>query len=137
VINLGVCGALDKNIQIGQITAMESVAAVYHARRRPIQLHLLDSGSEDSSVRGRLVTHSFPVFDSRIADQLARRFGASYVDMEAWEVANFFTSMQIPVSVIKCVSDQADQETVAGYSARARRCAGQCSRRVHRLISDI
>ena len=55
-----------------------------------------------------------------IAQRLARRFKAGFVDMEGWEVAAFFKQRSVPLAVVKAVSDHADEASAAGFSASVR-----------------
>ncbi len=134
VINFGVCGALHAGATLGQSVVMESVAAVWHAGSPPLELRRLDAETAGAGAGGRLVTHIRPVFDSRVASRLTSRFDAAYVDMEAWEVASFCRERNIPVAVVKAVSDRADKDPAADFAAHARLAAHNCARTVSDLL---
>ncbi|MBW7997769.1 MAG: hypothetical protein FVQ81_14595 [Candidatus Glassbacteria bacterium] len=137
VIDFGVCGALDTSVPLSEVVVMDSVAAVHHSSREPIRLEQLPSGGETVRDGGCLVTHNAPVFDPRVAELLARRFGAGFVDMEAWEVASYCRERKIPVAVVKAVSDHADGSSVEGHAVRARLAAEKCALAVHGLASGL
>jgi nucleoside phosphorylase len=130
-VNFGVCGALEKSAELSSVVLMDTVAAVLHHQRRPIRLESLPAANNETIAGGRLVTHGVPVFDSRVAARLASRFDASYVDMEAWEVANFFKQLEIPVAVVKAVSDHADECSARSFSTTVKAAAHACAMAVH------
>lgn len=135
VINFGVCGALRTGgATPGQTVVMETVAAGWHAGSPPLELLHLDLKNSGTGAGGRLVTHLRPVFDSHVALQLARRFDAAYVDMEAWEVASFCRERKIPSAVVKAVSDRAGEDPAADPAAHARLAAHNCARAVYDLL---
>ncbi len=132
VINFGVCGALGPGAAPGQTVTMKNVAAVWQADMEPIELLQPEFDTDLSGER--LVTHIRPVFDNRVASRLASRFGAGYVDMEAWEVASFCRGRNVPVAVVKAVSDRADREPPEDFSAQARIAATNCARAVYQTL---
>jgi adenosylhomocysteine nucleosidase len=137
VINFGVCGALREDTALGRIVVMESVAAVWRAEEAPLDLLQPDVGAADACAGAHLVTHSRPVFDSRVASRLASRFAADYVDMEAWEVASFARQRNIPVAVVKAVSDRADEKSAEDFAAHARDAATNCAQAVYEILLKL
>lgn len=136
--HLGVCGALDDGLPLYTVVVADSVCAAYRPDARPIELEVPDTASfsleEVSLQRSRIVTHRLPVFSARVKDRLYRRFGAGCVDMESWEVAAFFGELQVPLTVVKAVSDRAGERSAAGFTPRARKASRLAGRTVCELI---
>ena len=133
----GVCGALCGDCSPGETVVMEDVSAVWQADREPLKLYLPETDAALECRRGSLVTHSMPVFDGRVAARLAERFGAGYVDMETWEVANYFRQRDVPVAVIKAVSDRADKMAVVDFAIHARNAAASCAETLYRILLGL
>ena len=133
-VNFGVCGALEVSSELYRVVLMSTVCAVYHSQRRPLTLEQLPL---PVAATGALVTHSIPVFDSRVALRLVRRFKAGFVDMEAWEVATFFRVRDVPTAVVKAVSDHADEDSAAGFALRAHAAAGKCAQAVQSALREL
>ncbi len=137
VINFGVCGALRAGEALGRIVIMESVVAVWQAEDAPLELLQPDAKANDAVTGARLVTHIRPVFDSRVASRLASRFDAGYVDMEAWEVASFCRERNIPIAVVKAVSDRADEQSAGDFASHARAAATKCAQAVYEILLKL
>ena len=71
-VNFGVCGALDTSVRLHAMVGMKTVAAVYHHDHPPVQLAGIPDPGDFSRRDGALVSHVRPVFDSRVAERLAR-----------------------------------------------------------------
>ena len=140
--HLGVCGTLDDGLPLYSVVAAESVSASYRSEVPPIWLEVPDAqffpGEEEILLRrGSFVTHRQQVFSGRVKLRLLQRFGATCVDMESWEVAAFSRDLNLPLSVIKAVSDGADEMSVAGYAPRARNASRLAARAVCELIRTL
>lgn len=129
IFNLGVCGALHTGLPRYRTLIGETVAATYEPDSAPIRLNDPDdrllAGIESGQVpvKGKILTHPRPVFSSRLRDTFHRRFGADVVEMETWEVASYCRQRDIPLTVVKAVSDLADSDSTDDFPFHARKAA--------------
>jgi len=140
IFHLGVCGSLVEGIPRYQPVAASRVSASYEVSGGPIELEehvkdeLAELGSRCQIRNGHLLTHNRPVFSSRVRDELHRKFSATCVDMEAWEVAAFCRQKDIPLTIIKAVSDFADAKSAVDFVFHARRAAQSAGQAVYSVI---
>ena len=129
IFHLGVCGALHPGLSRYKTLIAETVAATYQPESCPIRLSDLDdqllAGLEAGQVpvKGKILTHPWPVFSSHLRNNLHRQFGADCVDMEAWEVASYCRRRDIPLTLVKAVSDFADEKSAVSFPFHARKAA--------------
>jgi nucleoside phosphorylase len=139
--HLGVCGALVEDLPRYCPVAALRVKATYERALQPIELTFPDSATPESSGfsclvrKGHFLTHDQPVFSRRTRNYLHRKFSALCVDMEAWEVASYSRRMGIPLTVIKAVSDFADNESAENFVFHARLAAEAAGRVIYNLIT--
>jgi nucleoside phosphorylase len=143
IFHLGVCGALDPGLSRYKVLIAETVAATYEPENVPIRLKDLDekllAGLQPGQVpvKGKILTHPRPVFSSRLRDMLHSRFSADGVEMEAWEVASFCRRNDIPLTVVKAVSDFADSKSTVSFPFHARKAAQAAARVVLAMLRAL
>lgn len=115
IINFGICGALNPRIKLNKNYLAKSVC---HENEFEIDLlkdlDLLQSLSVSRSLfpRVRLLTVRDPVLDSMKREELRRITACDVVDMEAYFVAHVAQKLEIPIVILKQVSDYADYKAM-------------------------
>lgn len=143
IFHLGVCGALHPGLSRYKTLIAETVAATYKPESGPIRLSDLDEElltclePGQVPVKGKILTHPRPVFSSHLRDTLHRQFGADCVDMEAWEVASYCRQRDIPLTVVKAVSDFADSKSTDSFPFHARKAARAAGRIVLAMLRAL
>jgi len=129
IFHLGVCGSLHPGLSRYKALVADTVAATYEPESGPIRLNGFDeellAGLQPGQVpvKGKILTHPRPVFSTRLRDKLHRQFGADGVEMEAWVVASYCRRKNIPLTVVKAVSDFADSKSAVSFPFHARKAA--------------
>ncbi len=113
LINYGVCGALDKNIRLHETylidkVCMEALPAILPGRDLPKRCEQLKKSFPVSD----LLTVEQAVLSTGERDRLFRESGCSLVDMEAYPLAQISRKLNIPLLILKLVSDMADESAV-------------------------
>ncbi len=140
VYHLGVCGSLTESLEPGTCVIARAVISSYAAEQRSIRLdspgveELENIVPENPPQPGFLLTHHQPVLSGEEKASLNSRFGADCVDMEAWEVASFCRDSDLPLTVVKTVSDRAGSDVEFEFSRHALSAAETSCRVVHGLI---
>ncbi|MBI5399307.1 hypothetical protein HZB07_01630 [Candidatus Saganbacteria bacterium] len=103
IINAGIAGALNKNLQIGEIVNVSKVV------NWPASGYYVADGADlwGGLPLAVLLTSSDPVFDSAMRSQLAKL--ADIVDMEGAAIARVCQKAKIKFSAIKAISDLAEE----------------------------
>ena len=140
VYHLGVCGSLTESLEPGTCVIARAVISSYAAEQRAVELdppgveELEDIVPESPPQPGFLLTHHKPVLSGEEKASLNSRYGADCVDMEAWEVASLCRDWDLPLTVVKTVSDKADSNTEFEFSQHSLSAAETSCRVVHGLI---
>lgn len=161
VINTGVAGSLDAEINIGDIVV--STDCVYHDMDATIfgykpgevpQMGRLDFPA-DSALTAlaadtcRQVNPEIGVFTGRIAsgdqfissrerkDEIVKEFHALCVEMEGAAIAHTCFLNHIPFVIIRAISDKADDSATEDYPAFEKKAAAHCARLVMEIIKNI
>lgn len=138
VFHFGLCGALSPGLDLCRPVLARSVAAAWDPSSAPLALEPAPPGAFDSlelqPVEGVLVTNGLPVFNGQVKSFLAARFQADCVDMESWEVARACTERNVPLTVIKAVSDRADSSLADTFRRQARPAALAAQQSVFELL---
>lgn len=114
IIHYGICGTLDPAIPLYsqfRIGRVRDTAGNEIPLRRPEWL------SPHCFRKGSLLTVDQPVLSEKSRDLLYRETTASLVDMEGFLFASFAESLNIPLLMLKLVTDTADEMAVAVVSS--------------------
>ncbi|MEJ2636515.1 MAG: hypothetical protein P8184_14635, partial [Calditrichia bacterium] len=113
IINYGICGALNKNIPLHETYLIDKVCMEALPVIRP---------ADDLLGQREQLKISFPVSDLLTVEQavlstgerdrLFRESGCSLVDMEGYPLAQISRELNIPLLILKMVSDMADESAV-------------------------
>ncbi|MBN2288768.1 MAG: hypothetical protein JXQ83_05500 [Candidatus Glassbacteria bacterium] len=140
VYHLGVCGSLADGLEPGTPVLAGSVVSSYAPGEQAVGLELpaaeelLQAAPGLPVRRELLLTHREPVLSEEERASLNRRYGASCVDMEAWEVAVSCRDAGVPLTVIKSVSDMAAADALSEFSRHSRRAAETSCKLVYGLM---
>jgi adenosylhomocysteine nucleosidase len=110
VINMGIAGALNTDIELGALFRITSAVDWPDGTDHPWPC---TAGRFDDLAPARLVTSARPVFNPETRAALAQH--GDLVDMEGASVARASAQGGVPLTAIKCVSDYAgdgDRETL-------------------------
>lgn len=143
IFHLGVCAALHPGLSRYRALIADTVAATYEPESAPIRLKDIDDKllaglqTGQAPVRGKILTHPEPVFSSRLRDMLHSQFSADGLEMEAWEIASFCRRKNIPLTVVKAVSDFADSKPTERFPFHARKAAQSAARVVLAMLRAL
>ena len=159
VINVGVAGAIDKNIRIGDIVI--STDAVQHdfdtsalgdepgvisrmdTSVFPADAHLMEVAKKVVSDIG------FPVYEGRIAsgdqfvsdpavkERIAKLFDPVCCEMEGAAIAHACYLNRIPFVIIRAISDNAEEGSDVNYERFFREAAVTAGRIIKNMIAEI
>ncbi|MHC4943497.1 MAG: 5'-methylthioadenosine/S-adenosylhomocysteine nucleosidase [Planctomycetota bacterium] len=93
-------------------------------------------GTPHALHRGGLVTGDRPVLDAGERKELARRFDALAVDMEAAAVVQVALENGVPAAVIKAVTDSADEHGKSDFKKNVKKGAGLAQQAVLALLTQ-
>ena len=127
IVNAGLCGALREELAVGDIGYVAAVYdgdALLRGEQAPAVLCPARSGCAAGSLRPvRLASVTEPIFDPARRDRLAEH--ADVVEMEGFAVARACARVHVTFSLIKGVSDRADQSGRDAIRANLARVAGR------------
>ena len=147
VINVGVAGAIDKNIKIGDIVI--SSDAVQHdfdtsalgdapgviSRMNTASKVLADMGWP-VEVRRVASGHQF-VSDPVVKDKIARLFNPVCCEMEGAAIAHACYLNKVPFVIIRAISDNAEEGSDVNYERFFRESAVTAGRIIKNMICEI
>lgn len=112
VFIVGIGGATSKKLGAGKIVYYKDIVKVEQKEGRltsslPLSLDPVETGGY-KEVRG--ATLSFLAADRVIKNEIYSRLGAEVVDMESFYIAEKYRKQEIPVTVIRAVSDTSSQD---------------------------
>ena len=133
ILIIGYAGALSPGMNLGDLVVMRrtSIFGEDEAKHRPLEQmeisasYELDGSSELyhlaqtaglTAHRGEGLTSHFIIGDPRQKQILHRRFGALSIDMETAALARSAGAVRIPLSCVRAVSDNANDEFLAPFS---------------------
>ena len=165
VINTGVAGSLDEEINIGDIVV--SIDAMYHDMDvtglgyEPGQVPQLDvlAFPADAALReaavkacreaapeigvfeGRVVSGDQFICDRAVKNRIKDTFGGLCTEMEGAAVAQAAYINGLPFVIVRAISDKADESVQVSYDVfeaeAAQHCASIVEHLVERLLSNI
>ena len=113
VINLGIAGSLDKNIQLGEIY---SIRKVFREGVAPNSFPVFRSF--DDTAQADCITAEKRVVEKSYATSLAPF--APIADRELWAIASVCSRFNLPFRAYKLISDRAGEDTdTSGIKRRA------------------
>lgn len=104
-INFGICGALNPKIKLGDCFLIDRICI---PGEQPISI----SSNLKNFPSASLTTTTHAILNSRERDMLFRKTSCDLVDMEAATIYQLCNQQNIPMQIIKVVSDYSDAETM-------------------------
>jgi len=115
IISLGTGGALEPSLPLNQIWIGEWVASLANFAEEG--RYQLDIPSETEKLgRGGLITAANPILRAVVRDQVRQTTGAQVVDMEGVAVARWGAKVDRPVTIVRVLTDYADERGQREYS---------------------
>ena len=161
VINTGIAGSLDDQINIGDVVV--STDAIYHDMDvTPLgyeygQVPQIDTLSfpADSMLRkaavkacreaapeigvfeGRIVSGDQFICDRSIKNSIAERFGGLCTEMEGAAIAQAAYLNGIPFVIVRAISDKADESVHVSYEVFEAKAAEHCAGIVEHMVKGL
>lgn len=161
IINTGVAGSLNEQIDIGDIVLatgavyhdMEAVAFGYERGQVPqmdifefpTSLELQDLAetsckkvnSDVKVFRGRIASGDQFIAGKDIKEQIKKYFSPMCVEMEGCAMAHAAYLNDIPCLIIRAISDKADDSAEMDYPTFERKAAEHCAKMVMEMMRNI
>ena len=132
LINAGCAGALSSAMAKDTVYEITRVNMHEEGKSSPCSIELVTTGAfPDAS----LFTSPEPVLDAESRDNLGKRY--DLVDMEGYAVAAIAEKTNIPVSIIKIVSDSSADDDELTVRRNITRCGETLSRETVRFIRSL
>ncbi|NOX37901.1 MAG: hypothetical protein GXO78_10230 [Calditrichaeota bacterium] len=109
LINLGICGSLAPQMSWGQTYQIQRIQATRCLR--PLEIPV-EPALQPLFPPANLLTSHQPVLTAALREHHLQQTGAELVDMEAYYIVEMAQSLDIPVLVLKTVSDFADESSL-------------------------
>ena len=161
VINTGVAGSLEEEIDIGDIVV--SIDAMYHDMDvtglgyEPGQVPQLDTlacpadpvlrvaavkacreaAPEIGVFAGRVVSGDQFICDRGTKDRIKKVFGGLCTEMEGAAIAQAAYINKIPFVIVRAISDKADESTEMSYEAFEAKAAEHCASLVEHMVRSF
>ena len=161
VINTGVAGSLEEEIDIGDIVVsidvmyhdMDVTGLVYDPGQVP-QLDTLafpadqvlrvaavkacrEAAPEIGVVEGRVVSGDQFICDRGTKDRIKKVFGGLCTEMEGAAIAQAAYINKIPFVIVRAISDKADESTEMSYEAFEAKAAEHCASLVEHMVRSF
>ena len=161
LINTGVAGSLDEEINVGDVVV--SIDAMYHDMDVtglgyvPGQVPQMDvlSFAADPMLReaavkacreaapeigvfeGRVVSGDQFICDRAKKNEIKKIFGGLCTEMEGAAIAHTAYLNEIPFVILRAISDKADEEADVSYETFEHHAADNCAKLVSRMVRDL
>ena len=132
VINTGVAGSLEEEIDIGDIVV--SIDAMYH------DMDVTGLGYEPGQVPQldtRVVSGDQFICDRGTKDRIKKVFGGLCTEMEGAAIAQAAYINKIPFVIVRAISDKADESTEMSYEAFEAKAAEHCASLVEHMVRSF
>lgn len=161
IINTGVAGGLDSQINIGDIVVSKD--ALYHdvdatifgyqpgevpqmGQREFIADTAMIAAAIASCqevnpdiniIRGRVVSGDQFICEKTVKERLIHEFNGSCAEMEGAAIAQAATLNQLPFVILRAISDKADESAQVEYPEFERKAAADCAKLVFHMVKSI
>ena len=161
VINTGIAGSLDEEINIGDVVV--SIDAMYHDMDvtglgyQPGQVPQIDTltfaadpkmraaavkacreaAPEIGVFEGRVVSGDQFICDRGTKDSIAKNFGGLCTEMEGAAIAQAAYLNKIPFVIVRAISDKADESVHVSYEVFEAKAAEHCASIVEHMIKSL
>jgi len=161
VINTGIAGSLDEEINIGDVVV--SIDAMYHDMDvtglgyQPGQVPQIDTLSfaadpmlREAAVKacreaapeigvfeGRVVSGDQFICDRSKKDSIAKDFGGLCTEMEGAAIAQAAYLNKIPFVIVRAISDKADESVHVSYEVFEAKAAEHCASIVEHMVKSL
>ena len=135
VVSIGTAGALDPALSVGGIWIASWVASLSNLQTEGKYQLVVPDGTKPSDIGGLMTTAS-PVLREFVRNQIRQNTGASAVDMEGVAVARWAKKHDFPITIIKVITDLADESAEREYSQQVTNASKVLSDFCYDLIMD-
>ena len=161
VINTGIAGSLDDQINIGDVVV--STDAIYHDMdvtplgyeygqvpqidtlsfpadsmlRKAAVKACREAAPEISVFEGRIVSGDQFICDRSIKNSIAARFGGLCTEMEGAAIAQAAYLNGIPFVIVRAISDKADESVHVSYEVFEAKAAEHCAGIVEHMVKGL
>ena len=161
VINTGIAGSLDDQINIGDVVV--STDAIYHDMdvtplgyeygqvpqidtlsfpadnmlRKAAVKACREAAPEIGVFEGRIVSGDQFICDRSIKNRIAERFGGLCTEMEGAAIAQAAYLNGIPFVIVRAISDKADESVHVSYEVFEAKAAEHCAGIVEHMVKGL
>jgi nucleoside phosphorylase len=135
VISIGTGGALDPTMPLGEPWISSWVASLANFRTEGKYDLYIPVGLESLNPGG-LITAAKPMLREKVRDQVRQMTDARVVDMEGVAVARWGAKHDIPVTIIKVLTDYSDEGATREYSRQIANASTLLSRFCYDFIME-
>lgn len=135
VLSIGTAGALDSALSVGGIWIASWVASLSNLQTEGKYQLVVPDGIKSNDIGG-LMTVASPVLREFVKTQIRQNTGASAVDMEGVAVARWTKKHDFPITIIKVITDLADEGAEREYSHQVTNASKVLSDFCYDLILD-
>ncbi len=135
VVSIGTAGALDPAIPLREIWIASWVASLSNFQTEGKHQLVVPDGIKPI-YSGGLMTAASPVLREFVRNQIRQNTGASAVDMEGVAVARWAKKHDFPVTIVKVITDLADESAEREYSQQVTNASKVLSDFCYDLIMD-
>lgn len=161
IINTGVAGSLDAQIDIGDIVV--STDAIYHdmdvkvfgyahgevpqlgvksfpadaAMREKAKASCMKVNPEIKVFEGRVASGDQFISSAEVKDQILKNVGGSCAEMEGAAIAHAAFLNKVPFVILRAISDKADNSAEEDYPTFERKAAEHCAKLVEDFVAQI
>ena len=121
VINTGIAGSLDEEINIGDVVV--SIDAMYHDMVGVFE--------------GRVVSGDQFICERSRKDEIAATFGGLCTEMEGAAIAQAAYINGIPFVIVRAISDKADESVHVSYEEFEAKAAEHCASIVEHMVKSL
>ena len=161
VINTGIAGSLDADIDIGDIVLstnvlyhdMDAVHFGYALGQIP-QMNIFSFPADEELInraekvcnvvnpevhvfKGRIVSGDQFVAEKEVKDRIVKNFGGLCTEMEGAAVGHTAWLNKVPFVIIRAISDKADNSATMDYPVFEKKAAEHSVRLVEGLLADL
>ena len=130
IINTGIAGSLDAQIDIGDIVVSTDVLQHDMDVREKVN-------AEVKVFSGRIVSGDQFICDKEVKDKLVENFHPLCTEMEGAAIGQAAYLNEIPFVILRAISDKADNSAEMDYPTFEKKAAEHCAKLVEEFIVEL